>query len=193
MILDFRLRILRGWCGGGLALVVAFFAVGMLPAGAELRVKDADGVERRLDEPGRVTAVIYSNPEVQQWTRQAGAALDKFQGRADFRIVVVVDLRGTMADWAPGYTVRRMQRDLNAEARRVAPFYARNGNSTDPRPDMSVVPDFKGVVCQALGWKQPAGRRRVVLFGKDGKEAWRSEDLTDLAAWRRAAAEALGR
>jgi len=182
-----RERRARAW------LVLALVSMWMQPAGAAIRVKDADGVERRLDEPGRVTAVIYSNPAVQDWTRKAGAALDEFQGRADFRAVVVVDLRGTMADWAPGYTVRRMQRDLDAEAGRVAPFYQKNGNSGNPRPDMSAVADFKGEACRPLGWVEPAQRRRVVLFGKDGREAHRSEDQADLEAWRRAVAEALGR
>jgi hypothetical protein len=175
----------------------AVLLVGVLAAGgtghAARIVTDADGVQRRLDTPGRVTAVIYSNPQIQEWTRQAGQALDEFQGRPDFRIVVIVDLRGTMADWAPGYTVRRMKRDLDAEARRVAPFYAKNGNSADPRPELSAVPDFKGEASVGVGWNKPGALRRVIVFGKDGAEVHREENQSDLAAWRAAVAEALAR
>lgn len=163
------------------------------PGYAAQVVTDADGVQRRLDMPGRVTAVIYSNPQIQEWTRQAGQALDEFQGRPDFRIVVMVDLRGTMADWAPGYTVRRMQRDLDAEAKRVKPFYTKNRNGADPRPDMSAVADFKGEACKALGWDKPGPWRRVIVFGKDGDVAYREENQTDLAAWRSVVAEVLAR
>ena len=158
---------------------------------ARLRITDVDGRERELNATGRVTAVIYSNPQVQDWTRQAGKALDEFQGRRDFRIVVVVDLRGTMADWAPGYTVRRMQRDLDAEAQRVLPFYKKNDNGSDPRQDMSAVADFKGEVCRRLGWQKPLPHHRVVIFGKNGLEAAREENQSDLGQLRAWVAEAL--
>lgn len=184
MSVDFRLNV---------GEVVAIWALGVTLAGAQVRVVDADEVERRLDEPGRVTAVIYTNSALQRWTREAGAALDEFQGRRDFRLVVVADLRGTMADWAPGYTVRRMRRDLDAEARRVTPFYLKNGNRSDPRPDMSAVADFDGEASVRLGWEKPANLRRVLIFGKDRRVVYRAEDQGDLRAWRDAVAEALAR
>ncbi|MDX6767526.1 MAG: hypothetical protein SFU85_12140 [Candidatus Methylacidiphilales bacterium] len=164
---------------------------GTASASAALSVTDADGVRRRLDEPGRVTVVIYSNPAMQEWTRKAGASLDVFQGRPDFRSVVLVDLRKSMADWAKGYTVRRMQKDLDMEALRIAPAYRANGNHNNPRPDVSAVADFKGEVCQAVGWDEPADKKRVVVFGKDGKVAFRSESASDFEGLVKAAGRAL--
>lgn len=192
-ILDFRFWILAvsRQARGLLVLPVVVWMGSLTPLSAALTVRDADGVERRLDQPGRVTAVIYSNPALQEWTRKAGASLDKFQGRAAFRAVVVVDLRGTMADWAPGYTTRRMQRDLDAEARRVTPSYRTNGNPADPRPQMSAVPDFKGEASRALGWEVPGDRKRVVVFGKDGKVVFRSDDAVEFSGLQQAVARAL--
>lgn len=178
---------IKGWATGGLVswwLVAGLTGWAAGTAGAGLEITDADGIKRRLDEPGRVTAVIYSNPALQQWSRAAGAALDEFQGRPGFRVVVVVDLRKTMADWAPGYTVRRMRRDLDAEAIRVTPFYRQNGNPADPRPDMCAVADFRGEVSQNLGWTEPADLRRVLVLGKGGEIVYRSEQQNDLTEWR---------
>jgi len=180
-ILDFRFWIFLGFGIWGLGFA----------ASAAVSVTDADGVVRRLDGPGKVTVVIYSNPALQDWTRKAGASLDKFQGIPEFRSVVIVDLRKSMADWAPGYTVRRMQRDLDKEAERITPSYRSNGNKNNPRPDVSAVPDFKGEVCKAVGWTEPANHKRVVVFGIEGKEVYRSEDEADFSGLKQATAKAL--
>lgn len=180
-ILDFRF-----WIFWGLGIWGLGFA-----AEASVSVTDADGVVRRLDEPGRVTVVIYSNPSLQDWTRKAGASLDKFQGRADFRSVVVVDLRKSMADWAAGYTVRRMRKDLDKEAVRITPSYRSHGNHSNPRADVSAVPDFKGEASRAVGWAEPANRKRVVVYGKDGRVAFRSEDASEFSELQKAVAKAL--
>lgn len=176
----------RFWIALGFGIWSLGFA-----AAAEVSVTDADGVVRRLDEPGRVTVVIYSNPALQEWTRKAGASLDRFQGIQEFRSVVVVDLRKSMADWAPGYTTRRMQRDLDKEAERITPSYRSNGNKDNPRPDVSAVPDFKGEACKAVGWAEPANHKRVVVFGSDGKIVYRSEDEADFSGLKQATAKAL--
>jgi hypothetical protein len=182
-IFDFRFWISLGFGIWSLGFVT--------PASAAVSVSDADGVVRRLDEPGRVTVVIYSNPALQDWTRKAGASLDQFQGRSDFRSVILVDLRKSMADWAPGYTVRRMQKDLDKEAERIRPSYQKNGNKNNPRPDVSAVADFKGQASRAVGWDEPANQKRVVVYGKDGKVAFRSEDAADFSVLRKAVAAAL--
>lgn len=180
-ILDFRF-----WIFLGLGIWGWGFA-----AAAAVSVTDADGVVRRLDEPGRVTVVIYSNPALQDWTRKAGASLDKFQGIPEFRSVVIVDLRKSMADWAPGYTIRRMQKDLDKEAGRITPAYRSNGNKKNPRPDVSAVADFKGEACKAVGWTEPANHKRVVVFGIGGKVVYRSEEAAEFSALQKAVAKAL--
>jgi hypothetical protein len=153
-----------------LLVVLTLLLPGALQADSLIKAKDADGVVRNLNPAGQVTVIVYSNPEVQDRTRQTGRALDPFQGREDFRSIVVVDLRGTMADWAPGYTIRRMVKDLDQEALRVTPAYREKGNKTNPRPDLSAVADFKGETCLQLGWEKPVNQLRVLIFDKKGKK-----------------------
>jgi hypothetical protein len=149
-------------------------------SGAELiKVVDADGRERVLNGSGQIHVIIYSNEDVQERTRAAGRALDEFQGMREFRSVVVVDLRGSLANLAKGYTQRRMTRDLDAEALRVTPFYRRNGNPGDPRRDVSAVADFTGGLSVRLGWKKTGETLRVLVFDQHGGEAARWEDLRD--------------
>ncbi len=153
----------------------------LLPAGLEaaplIQAKDADGVLRSLNPVGQVTVIIYSNPSVQDRTRQTGKELDLFHGRGDFRSIVVVDLRGTMSDWAPGYTVRRMIKDLDQEALRVTPAYRKKGNTRNPRPDLSAVADFKGEICLQLGWDKPKNQLRIIVFNQQGIRQKEWDDL----------------
>ncbi|MEM6822577.1 MAG: hypothetical protein AAF558_11625, partial [Verrucomicrobiota bacterium] len=64
---------------------------------APITAVDVDGVTRTLNDRSKVMVMIYSNPAVQNRTRDAGASLDRFQGLKAFRSVVIVDLRGTLA------------------------------------------------------------------------------------------------
>lgn len=146
-----------------------------------IKVIDADGISRTLNQIDQITVIIYSNPAVQSRTRLAGKALDSFQGKAAFRSVVVVDLRGSMANWATGYTTRRMVKDLDQEALRITPFYRQNGNLNNPRNDVSAVADFKGNVCLALGWEKPANKLRIIIFNQKGKNIREWADLKEVS------------
>jgi hypothetical protein len=165
----------------------------MLNAAEPIKITDVDGRERVLNGAGKVHVVIYSNEDVQDDTRAASKSLDKFQGLAEFRTVVVVDLRGSLANLAQGYTQRRMIRDLDTEAERITPFYRSNGNEGNPRPDISAVPDFKGDISVRLGWKETAETLRVIVFDQNGKEAARWEDLKDYDPLQKLVGKLLGK
>ncbi len=154
------------------------------PGGEPITAVDADGRVWALNKPGRVLVVIGNDPGTSREARDCGKALDEFQGRSDFRAVVLVDLRGYPAGIAPGYTRRRMQKDLDAEALRVAPFYRKNGNPGDPRRDIGAIPDFDGAVCARLGWGPRQEGLRVVVFGWDGREAARWDNRASPRAVR---------
>lgn len=144
-------------------------AWGLLPVRAFAQnVETVDGVRLQLNDPAWATVVLYSNQRVQRQTREAGQIFDPFQGKARFRLVVVVDLRGSLANWAPGYTIRTIQRDLDQEAERVAPFFRANGNPTDPRASLYVVADFTGQTCTALGWVRPLRQEQIVFYPRRG-------------------------
>jgi hypothetical protein len=175
----------------GIFLTVALLGTAIAPA-APIAATDVDGRAVRLNAPGAVTAVISSSPATQQQTRDSGKALDRFRGRADFRLVVVVDLHGSMAGIVSGYVRDRMRHDLDTEAERLKPAYQANGNSHPPRPDLEGVVDFDGQLVDALRWERDAGKLRVTVFAKDGREAARWADLKDYAELEKAVARALG-
>ncbi|MDR1305228.1 MAG: hypothetical protein LBK76_08410 [Verrucomicrobiales bacterium] len=162
-----------------LRLCASIFLLCATVSGAEIKATDVDGRERVLNEANTVHVVIYSNEEVQDRTRAVNLALDEFQGLPGFRPVVVVDLRGSLAQLAKGYTRRRVARALDAEALRVTPRYRQNGNAGDPRADLCAVADFTGELSVKLGWRKPAATLRVIIFDRPGAELLRWEDLSE--------------
>ncbi|MBX7157133.1 MAG: hypothetical protein K1X66_01925 [Verrucomicrobiae bacterium] len=173
-----------------LSLFFALFAV-VGQAKGLIKAVDADGRTWVLNQPGRVMVVIGNNARTADEARKCGKTLDCFQGRKDFRCLVLVDLRGSMANWSKGYTIRRMQRDLDQEAERVRPFYLKNTNQGDPRDEIGAVADFRGEVCEELGWPPNQRELRVIIFGKDGKIAKRFEPVTTYKAVREETEELL--
>ncbi|MEM1156637.1 MAG: hypothetical protein AAGH72_00125 [Verrucomicrobiota bacterium] len=143
-----------------------------------IQAVDAYEIKRTLNPPQGVAVVVYSNAKVQDRTREAGLLLHQFVGKPGFQFMVLVDLRKTMADWAPGYTKRRIQRDLMEKFKQLPPIPGRNLEKMG-RPDVSAIADFKGETCNQLGWIKPEDQLRVLVFA-DGKEVKRWDDLTQL-------------
>lgn len=174
------------------SLSLGLFFLGIASgAAALLQVEDADGKKVELNASGRVTVVIGSNENVAQATREAGQAGDTFQGRADYRCVVVVDLRDSLGNLAPPIVRMKMRSDLDEEGERLIPFYRKNGNFGDPRKDLSCVADFDGAIAQKLGWKKPVKTLRAVIFGKDGRPIRNWEDLKNFSELTATIARAL--
>ncbi len=146
---------------------------------ASLQAIDVDDRPVVLNSPGAVTAVISSSPDTQNATRDAGAQLDRYRGRPDFRLVIVVDLRDSLAGIVGGYVRDRMKQNLDAEALRLRPFYRANGNPHNPRPDLEAIPDFDGKIVDSLHWDKDPARLRVTVFGRDGHVLRRWDDLKD--------------
>ncbi len=152
---------------------------------------DVDGRPVQLNATGKITAVLSSSPDTQDRTRTAGAALDRFRGRKDFGLVIVVDLRGSLAGLAQGYVRDRMKRDLDSEAERLRPSFAANGNTGNPRAELEAVADFDGAVVDALRWNKDSGKLRATLFGPDGREIRKWDDLRDPRELDRAATRSI--
>jgi len=149
-----------------------------------IEVSDVDGERVTLNRKGGVTAVIYSNAAVQKETRATAKFFDPFHGHPAFRGIVVVDLRKSVAGWVKGMTLSIIRSDLEKEALRVKPFYMKNGNLGDPRADLSVIADFKGEACPALGWPNELKQVEVIVYGPDGKEAGRWQKDKDVEVIR---------
>jgi len=143
----------------------------------KLRATDADGHNVVLNPPGHITIIVGTNEDSQDAARAAGRAMYPFQGRPDFGLIVVVDLRHTIASWVPSMVISRMKVSLDQEAFELKPYFLKNGNHNNPRGYTHVIPDFTGVICPQLTWKEGDDKLRVIIFGVDGREIERLDGL----------------
>jgi len=169
-----------------------FLATVAVSASAKsLDATDADGHRVVLNAKGTVTAVISSSPDTQDRTREAGALLDPRRGRKDFRLAIVVDLRDSLAGIVPDFVKSQIRSNLDTEAKRLVPFYRKNGNPGNPRPDLVAIPDFDGKLVDALGWDPDDDKLRVSVYGRDGQLVKSWTDLKKPAELDAAVAKAL--
>lgn len=164
--------------GAGLALHAA---PGLpQPRLRHIRAVDADNHSVLIDRPGVVTALIGTSEDSQDAARQAGVAMYPFQGRRDFQLIVAVDLRDSLATWAPSIAISRMRSSLDGEALELKPYYLKNGNRANPRGSCHVIADFNGRLFKELGWPDTSSNLRAIVFGADGREYKRFDQLTDM-------------
>jgi len=164
-----------------------------LPPVKKFKAADADNHNILINKPGQITLLLGTNQDSQDAARAAGQAVYPFRGRADFDLVVVVDLRDSIASWAPSIVLAEMRSNLDKEAIGLKPYFLQNGNKSNPRNSSHVIADFTGTICPDLGWPKHSDDLRGILFGGDGREIkrWEKiEDMTQLQAEVRAAIEA---
>jgi hypothetical protein len=169
------------------------------PAGPASHVKkframDADNHLVLINHPGVVTIVLGTNEDSQDAARAAGKVMYPLQGRPDFQLIVVVDLRGSIATWVPSVVLGRMRSSLDGEATELKPYFLKNGNKSNPRTSSYVIPDFSGTICPQLGWVDGSDDLRGILFGIDGREIARWDKIDDMGKLQtdvRAAIQAL--
>lgn len=146
----------------------------------KIRAMDADNHLVLINHPGVVTIVLGTSEDSQDAARAAGKVMYPLQGRPDFQLIVVVDLRGSIATWVPSMVLSRMRTSLDEEAIELKPYFLKNGNKSNPRTTSYVVPDFSGTVCPQLGWTDNSDNLRGILFGIDGKEIQRWDKIDDM-------------
>ncbi|WP_018290571.1 hypothetical protein [Verrucomicrobium sp. 3C] len=135
-----------------------------------IAARDAFGREVVLNAPGYVTVVLSSTEKTQQATRRAAGALDHFQTTPDFRLIVLVDLHGSVAAWMPGYVSHRLQADLRREAARMQMLSTKDANHPGWHPFVCAIPDFNGRTVRSLGWRADRGRLRATVYDRHGME-----------------------
>ena len=148
----------------------------------ELRAIDADNRHVLLNRPGKITLVIGTNQDSQDLARAVGRDMYPFQGLRNFQLIVIADVRDSMATWVPSLVISRMRVSLDHEAFALKPHFLKNGNTDDPRKSTCAIADFTGTICPQLGWSEPSSHLRGILFGVDGRELERWDDLTDMPA-----------
>jgi hypothetical protein len=143
---------------------------------------DADNQLIVVNRPGVITLLLGTNEDSQDAARSAGIAVYPLQGRLDFQLIVVVDLRDSIATWMPAVVLAKMRSNLDHEAIALKPYFLKNGNKSDPRKTSYVIPDFGGTICPQLGWPSTSDDLRGILFGADGREIKRWDKIEDMDA-----------
>jgi len=146
----------------------------------KFRAVDADNHNILLNRPGLITLVLGTNEDSQDAARAAGRSLYPLQGRPDFQLIVVVDLRDSIATWVPSVVTAQMRSNLDHEAIALKPYFLKNGNKSDPRSTSYVIPDFSGTICPQLGWTESSDHLRAVLFGADSREIERWDKVDNM-------------
>ena len=160
----------------------------------KFKAVDADNRTVFINRPGMVTLLLGTSEDSQDAARAAGKSMYPLQGRPDFQLIVVVDLRNSIAGWVPSVVLSQMRSNLDNEAIELKPYFVKNGNKSNPRNSSYVIPDFSGTICPQLGWTESADDLRGILFGADGREIKRWDKIEDMNALQidvRAAIQAL--
>jgi hypothetical protein len=159
-----------------------------------IKALDADNHTIVLNKPGLISVIIGTSEDSQDAARRAGKAMYPFQGRRDFQLIVVVDLRDSIAAWVPSVVIDHMRRSLDQEAIELKPYYLQNGNKENPRRSSHVVPDFKGTIVPQLAWTGTPDQLHAIMYGANGQELKRWEDVQNMDKFQadiRAALQAL--
>ena len=150
------------------------------PAAPAIKATDADNHTIVLNKPRFVSVVIGTSEDSQDAARRAGRAMYPFQGMSDFQLIVVVDLRDTIAAWVPSVVIDHMRTSLDGEAIELKPYYLKNGNKNNPRKFCHVVPDFKGTIVPQINWAGTPDELHAVVYGPDGREVKRWENVDSM-------------
>jgi hypothetical protein len=156
-----------------------------------IKTTDADNHTIILNKPGMISVVIGTSEDSQDDARRAGRAMYPFQGMSDFQLVVVVDLRDSIASWVPSVVIDHMRRSLDQEALELKPYYLQNGNKNNPRRALHVVPDFKGKIVPLLNWGGTPDQLHAIIYGHDGREIRRWDHVDNLDVLQGAVRSAL--
>ena len=151
------------------------------PPVRKLKAVDADNRTVWINRTGMITLLLGTGEDSQDEARLAGKAVYPLRGRPDFQLVVVVDLRNSMAGWVSTLALSQMRANLDKEAIELKPYYLKNGNKSDPRKTSYVIADFTGTICPQLAWTDSSDKLRGILYGADGRELKRWDEINDMA------------
>ncbi len=136
--------------------------------------QDVNGHAVAVNGKGHFTVVMYTNPDLEDTSREMTLALDHYRGRADFTLVRVVDLRGNVPPEMRGIVRVDIRKEQVKECARLKK--AGVDASIDRAP---IIPDFSGSTLDALGWDSVYDQVHLVVYDTHGREVKRLESVTD--------------
>jgi hypothetical protein len=151
------------------------------PIALKIKGVDADNHTVVINKPGVVTLLLGTSEDSGDAARIAGKAMYSFQGRPDFQLMVIVDLRDSIAGWVPSIVLDKMRSNLDSEAIELKPYFLQNGNKGNPRESSHVFADFNGSIFPQFGWPDSSENLRGILFGANGLEIKRWSKIQNMA------------
>jgi hypothetical protein len=164
------------------------------PVALKIKGTDADNHTVVINKPGVITLLLGTSEDSGDAARVAGKAMYPFQGRPDFQLMVIVDLRDSVASWVPSIVLDKMRSNLDSEAVELKPFFLKNGNKGNPRESSHVFADFNGAIFPQFAWPDSSENLRGILFDGNGLEIKRwskIQNMTEMQNDVRVAIEAL--
>ncbi len=158
--------------------------VKIAPLAPKIKEVDADNHTIILNRPGFISVIIGTSEDSQDAARRAGEAMYPFQGRPDFQLVVVVDLRDSIAAWVPSVVISHMRRSLDEEALELKPYFQANGNKDNPRRYLHVIADFKGNIVPVFNWTGTPDELHGTMYGPDGRVLQSWENIDDMVKFQ---------
>jgi hypothetical protein len=150
------------------------FAAAAPAASGSIQGKDANGRQVTVNGTGHYTFVLYTNPDLEDSSRQVTVAMDPFRGRSDFSFVRIVDLRGGVPAGMRSIVNAQIRQEQVKEDLRLKKAGVDAIDSHAP-----IIPDFNGSTLDALGWSSIYDQLHLVVYDRDGREVKRLENVDD--------------
>ena len=122
---------------------------------------------------GHYTVVMYTNPDLEDESRQMTLALDPYRSRSNFTLVRVVDLRGDVPPEMRSIVRGQIRKEQARECARLKKA------GVDPAIRAPIIPDFSGSTLNALGWDSTYDAIHLVIYDQHGHEVKRLASVTD--------------
>jgi len=136
--------------------------------------QDVNGKSVTVNAKGHYTLVLYTNPDLEDDSRNVTLALDDYRSRSDFALVRVVDLRGGVPPEMRGIVRVRIREEQAKENLRLK----KAGVSADSN-EAPIIADFSGSTLDALGWDSTYDTLHLVIYDPSGREIKRLADASD--------------
>ena len=136
--------------------------------------QDVNGHAVAVNGKGHYTVVMYTNPDLEDASREMTVALDPYRSRSDFTLVRVVDLRGNVPPEMRSIVRVQIRKEQVKECARLKKAGVVANSDQSP-----IIPDFSGSTLDALGWDSVYDQVHLVVYDPHGREVKRMESVTD--------------